>query len=74
MRKFTTDLIDEIIDNYENADSMRISMILRGKCYICNDKKLNPLDIQVTYENSHNVASNLSRRVGWIHCERCLRI
>ena len=73
MRQFTVNLINEIISNYENADSMRISMIVRGKCYICNDKRLTPLDIHVTYENSYNSASNLSRRVGWIHCKRCTR-
>ena len=67
IREFTENLVDEIITLYENSEPRRISMIIRGKCYICNDKRLTPLDIDVSYEEYSN------NRYGWIHCSRCSR-
>ena len=71
LRDFTNELIDEMIDTYNNAGPMRISMITRGRCYICNRKDLTPLDVGVTYDMTCNVESNMSRRTGWIHCKKC---
>ena len=71
MKKFTTDLIDEIIDTYENVKPMRISMILRGKCYICENEDKTPLDIDVTYEITHSENANMHHNRGWIHCKSC---
>ena len=71
LRNFTNELIDEIIDTYNNSRPMRITMITRGRCYICNRKDLTPLDIDVTYDMTCNAESNMSRRTGWIHCKNC---
>ena len=71
LRDFTNELIDEIIDTYNNSRPMRIYMITRGRCYICNRKDLTPLDIDVTYDMTCNAESNMSRRTGWIHCKNC---
>jgi len=70
-RKFTIDLVDEIMSNYIAATPMRISMIARGKCYICNRTDITPIDICVTYDETSNYNTNLAKRAGWIHCEEC---
>ena len=73
-RKFTTDLVDEIMSNYIAATPMRISMIARGKCYICNRRDITPIDICVTYDETCNYNTNLAKRVGWIHQRNVLNI